>query len=184
MQGIETENINKNGEILIRLSTLITERSLIERRRKIRKQLLEVAIFELKTNEEYDLQEISSQLKTVTKCTLSDEQILQILNELEMENIVEHLHDFKYRILSKPKILTFEERTLPVWKEFTTFLKEAFPNYDPYLHNNVKEVFNYVIKNIIIRLSISNPTLNQGNYPLNDIEEDRSCMNNWLMFCL
>lgn len=172
MQSIEAESINKNGEILIRLSTLISDRSLIERRREIRKQLLEVAISELETYKEYDLQEISIQLKTVTKCTLSDEQILQILNELEKENIVKHLHDIKYRILSKPKILIFEERTLPVWKEFTTFLKEEFPNYDPYLHNNVKEVFNYVIKNIIIRLSVSNPTLNQGNYPLNDIEED------------
>lgn len=166
------EFTESEGELLARLSSLVIERPLIERRREIRKSLLKIAINECEINKEYDLQEISIQLRNITKCTLSDEQILQTLSELENENLVKHLHSFKYRIISKPDILSFENLLYPVWNEFSIFLREKFPQYDPFIHNNTKKIFDSVIRKILTRLSISNPSFNQESFPSNDIEED------------
>ncbi|MBP2030535.1 putative nucleic acid-binding protein [Methanohalophilus levihalophilus] len=159
-----------DAELLVRLS-VITKGELLERRRGIHKSLVMAALTKFSPSASFNLDELSKQIHHICKCSLEDTNIVTILEDLENENIVEHDTEFRYKLISKPDIPNFEELSNPVWASFNKFLIDHYPQYDSFIHSEIKDVFNSILLKSLIRFSISKPLSTQTeSLPFADIE--------------
>lgn len=145
---------SKDIELLIRLSA-ITKGELLERRKDIRKSLVLAAIDQYKVNEIFDSNEIASHIEKLTRCKVSSEDIISVLNELEYEGLIDHTGELHYKVKTKPKIPDFEHIIQPVWREFQAFIKNRNSKYDQVVHINAKKVFESVLMKVLIKFSVS-----------------------------
>jgi len=155
-EPLEDTNYLDNVETLIRLCS-ITQGDLRLHRNEIKKSLITSTISTFPENSEISLKEISEKFFQITRSTISDDQIISILEELENEKIIQHLSNLNYKIIKTIRTPDFFEICEPVWAEFQSTLSKEYPKYDIFIHKNSKTVFFNLILRILYRFSISKP---------------------------
>ncbi len=169
-KSINEQSYSIDSELLVRLSA-ITKGELLERRKDIRRSLVLAALDNYNINEIVNSEELTIQIKQITKCKLIPEDIITVLNELENNGTIEHLGQLKYKLKIKPSIPNFEQIVQPVWNEFQVFLKDFISEYDPELHNNAERIFESLLMKILTRFSVSELLENQlDTVPIENFE--------------
>jgi len=170
-EKITCEEEPQNTDILIRLSVL-TKGPLLERRKEIRKSFVLASLSMYKPESEFEIKSLSTNIKTITKCELDSENIISILNYLESENIVQHIGGVKYKLKSKVELPEFSKLTQLSWEEFLTILRKEYPDYDPYIDKDARNIFDSVLLKLLTRFTISSNLLaNQiESLPIDDFK--------------
>lgn len=115
------------------------------------------ALTECNINEQYDLSTIKQMINSVCKCSLKEEDIITIFSELESGGEVEHVNRFVYKLVKRQSIPDFQTLSEPVWKEFSSYLKNEIPKFDPFIHKDAKTIFNSVLLKVLSGFTISKP---------------------------
>ncbi len=152
--NIMYEDDAPNTDILVRLSVL-TKGPLLERRKDIRKSFVLASLSIYRPESEFELKNLSNNIKNITKCELNDEYLITILDILEIENIVQHIDGLKYKLKKKVDLPEFNSLTQLAWEEFLTFLKKQYKDYDPYIDKDARKVFDSVLLKLLTRFSLS-----------------------------
>lgn len=160
IESVSDSILFNDRELMVRLC-IITKGELTERRKNVYKCLVIVGINNLKLNAEFDLKEISLQIKQTTKCELPVVVISSVLHDLAKENYVEIIGDSRFIVRSKPDVPDFSQLSHDVWIEFSKYLKMQYPNFDPHLHGGLKKVLDNILLYILTRFSASKPLENQ-----------------------
>jgi len=146
------------SDILVRLST-ITKGPLLERRKEIRRSFVYAALSAYQIGSEFEVNDLSTNIKSITKCELGDENIISILNQLKDEGVVQHVGGLKYKIEKNVELPESQQITQPVWDEFLPFLKKQYTDYDRYIDKDARSVFDAVLFKLLTRFEISSRSL-------------------------
>jgi hypothetical protein len=161
--------LNLDRDVLIRL-TALTKGPIQERRKQINKEFVKAALSEYNEHDIFDLETLSFKVKHLAKVVIPKEVIISILEELNIKKYIEHISEFQYRITKKFETPEFQMLTQPVWDEFLEFLKTRYKEYDPFIDENIKLVFNSILCTISLRILQSQD--NQlDSLPINDFKE-------------
>ena len=147
-----------NTDILVRLSAL-TKGPLLERRKEIRRSFVYAALSAYQIGSEFEVNDLSTNIKSITKCELGDENIISILNQLKSEGVVQHVGGLKYKLEKNVGLLESQQITQPVWGEFIPFLKKQYTDYDLYIDKDARSVFDAVLFKLLTRFEISSKAL-------------------------
>lgn len=154
------ECLLNDNDLFIRLS-IITQGNVIEQRREIRRSLVLAGLNEFNIGVPISLNEIALKIETITKCSLNETEIVQILGELIKDNIIDDLGSSRFKLISKKKIPDFSELTYPVWLDFQKFLIAKDSKYDVHIHKNLRSVFENILLRILTRYAGSKPLDNK-----------------------
>lgn len=144
--------------LLVRLSAL-TKGPLLERRKEIRRSFVYAALSTYQIGSEFEVSDLSTNIKSITKCELGDENIIPILNQLKDEGVVQHVGGLKYKIEKNVELPESQQTTQPVWEEFLPFLKKQYTDYDLYIDKDARSVFDAVLFKLLTRFEISSKAL-------------------------
>jgi len=145
---------NRNIDILIRLSKL-TQGPLLGRRKEIRKSFVLAALSMFSIESNFQVQDLYTKVKTITKCELDNENIISILNELQNEDIVRHISELDYKLIKNIEIPDFQHNSQPIWDEFHIFLKNQYKDFDPFIDKDARNVLDCILIEILKRFIIS-----------------------------
>lgn len=139
-----------DSNLLIRVCNL-TKGPLLSRRKEIRKAIVLAALSIYQPDSVFEMNDLSINIKNITKCKIDDESIISILSQLSDEKILTHIHELKYKLNEKVEITDITELLSPAWEEFLSFLQGQYPAYDPYFDRDVRELFNWCILKVLTR---------------------------------
>lgn len=139
-----------DSNLLIRVCTL-TKGPLLSRRKEIRKAIVLAALSIYQPDSVFEMNELSINIKNITKCEIDDESIISILSQLSDEKILTHIHELKYKLNDKVEITDITELLSPAWNEFLSFLEKQYPAYDPYFDRDARELFDWCILKVLTR---------------------------------
>lgn len=163
----EDDSLLEN-ELLIRLSAIVTG-DINKIRIEIRKSLIILGLSKYDINSSFNFRQLSEKIFHITKVKLSDDQIIQILEEFVREGKIEHISKLEYKVLANFKIPEFDQLSQPVWYEFSTVLKDKGVPFDLQLDKNTRRVFNAILLRILTRFTIEKPLDRQiDELPLSD----------------
>lgn len=145
-------------DILVRLSAL-TKGPLLERRKEIRRSFVCAALSAYQIRSEFGVNDLSTNIKSITRCDLGDENIISILNQLKSEGVVQHVGGLKYKLEKNIGLPESQQITQPVWEEFLPFLKKQYTDYDLYIDKDARSVFDAVLFKLLTRFEISSKAL-------------------------
>jgi hypothetical protein len=154
------DSVYGDPEMVVKLAAL-TRGKILEMRKEIPKSLILAALDNYEEGSKISLEEVSKSIQNITKCTISNSEIISNFNELEIDNVIEHLGHLKYRLKIKPNLSDFETLTQSVWKEFEIYVISRYSEYDPGIHTNTKKVFDSLLLKILVRFATSKPLENQ-----------------------
>lgn len=152
------EDESPNTDMLVRLSVL-TKGPLLERRKDIRKSFVLASLSTYRPESEFEVKDLSNNIKDITKCEMDNENIISILNILEIENIVQHLDGLKYKLTKEVQLPEFKSLTQPAWEEFLNILKKKYVDYDPYIDKDARNIFDSILLRLLTRFTISSNLL-------------------------
>jgi len=145
-------------DILVRLSAL-TKGPLLERRKEIRRSFVCAALSAYQIGLDFEVNDLSTNIKSITKCELGDENIISILNQLKSEGVVQHVGGLTYKLEKNVGLPESQQITQPVWKEFLPFLKKQYTDYDLYIDKDARSVFDVVLFKLLTRFEFSSKDL-------------------------
>lgn len=158
-------------EQVVRLAAL-TKGKILEMRKDIPKSLILVALDKFEEGSIITPDDISERVNNITRCTISNSEIISNFNELENENIIKHLGNLKYKLMVKQNVSDFETLSQPVSKEFEKFVLSRYNEYDPGVHTNAKKVFESLLLKILVRFASLKPLENQvDKIPLDNFDK-------------
>lgn len=145
---------SNNTELLVSIIP-ITRGKLLNIRKEVRESFVKAALSKYDIGSTILVNDISSKIKDLTKCELSNEDIVSILHKLDEDGIVKHLEGFSYQINKKITLINFEQKTKVIWDEFEIYLKGKYPNYDPFLDKETKNIFISIILKLLEQFILS-----------------------------
>jgi len=151
---------DRNINLLVRLSVL-TKGPLLERRKEIRKSfvLAALSLFPIETN--FQVADLSRNVKKITKCEIDNENIIVTLNELVNEKVIQHISGLEYKLIKEIEIASFQHKSQSVWEEFSIFLKNQYKDYDPFIDKDARIVLDNILLDILKRFIISSESLDR-----------------------
>jgi len=146
-------------ELIIRAIPL-TKDVLVKKRRNIRKAITLAALSKLKEKQVFTVDDLIKKIKDITRCTINRAIIIRTLNELEKEDIIKHMGQLDYTLEKNIDIPSFQEKTDCVWADFLPYLRKKYPDYNTYLDNGARNLFDEVLLRLLIKFKISSGALN------------------------
>ena len=165
------DSVYGDPELVAKLAVL-TKGKILDMRKDIPKSLILAALDDFEEDSEINVDEISEKVKNITRCTISNAEIISNLHDIEKSDYIEHLGHLKYKLKVRPNLSSFDSLSQPVWKEFETFILARHKEYDPVVHSNAKTVFDSLLLKILVRFATSKPLENQmDRIPLDDFDK-------------
>lgn len=175
IRQVDNLEINEENINLIVSSASLVKGPLLERRKAIRKSFVLAALSKYPLNSEFEINKLSGDVETLTKCRLSDEEIISIISQLvlESEDKISHIQGFKYRINIEIDLPNFSQKTETVWIEFLEFMKKHYKKYDSYFDSGAKDIFESFLLMMLTKFSASSEALDKQieNLPINDFQQ-------------
>jgi len=141
-------------ESLVRLCFLTKDLTLSQRR-EMRTDLVKACLSRYHPGAPFEAGAVRRDIHDLARCSLPEEDILTILDDLIIEGIVKHKSQLTYEIKESPRVPQFNERTDAIWKDFEAYVKSHHKDYDPYLHAEVRKFLDTVLLRIIARMASS-----------------------------
>ncbi|WP_165074430.1 hypothetical protein [Methanogenium sp. MK-MG] len=144
-----------------------------DRRKVIRKELVLATLATYSMDDVFDVSGIKNSLLNKTGLSFSENDIVNILDDLILDDTIFHQTGKRYCLKSEIEYVSFDNRFDFVWNEFASnFLKKHYSDFDPYLHKNVRTFLEDLILEILQRFSIDDlPVNNQSDaLPMENIE--------------
>lgn len=164
------ENYLTNTEVLLR-SILFSRGRLLDRRKDIRISLVLAGVDSFEENCEFTVSNLAKKIAHISKCTLTDREVLSLLDDEEIRGFVKHVGSLTYVKSKSVDFPGFDHLSQPVWEEFIVLLHQKDKDYDPHIHKNARSVFDAILMAIVARFSLSKPLENHIDYlPIEDIK--------------
>jgi len=165
------EYVEYNTDLLVRLSTL-TKGSLLERRKEIHKSLVYATLSTYQLESEFEVKDLSADIKNITKCELDDEDVISILYQFESDGFVQHTGNLNYKTVKNVELPDFQHITQPVWDEFLPFLRKQYGDYDPFIDKDARGVFDSSLLKLLTRFTISSKSIESQieSLPIDDFK--------------
>lgn len=171
--------MQKNGtsgkidtNLLLKISNL-TKGKLYERRKDIRQSIILAVLSNFKINSEINVSSLKDEIFRKTKLKIDETIIVTELSKIEKEKIIIFKSENKFQLIKKIIVPTFSSIISPVWKEFEKHLKETYKEYDVYLDEDAKKVFELALVRLVTQFDIETEKLESQLDSL-DIEEFKS----------
>ena len=158
--------------LLLRISNL-TKGKLYERRKDIRKSIILAVLSNFEIKSEINVSSLKDEIFRKTKLKIDETIIITELSKIEKEKIIIFKSENKIQLIKKIIVPTFSSIISPVWKEFEKHLKETYREYDMYLDEDTKRVFELVLVRLVTQFDIETEKL-ESQLDLLDIEEFKS----------
>lgn len=147
-----------DNNLLIRLSVL-TQGPLVEKRFEIREALVLGTLSTYGAGVQFDVEKLMTDVKAITKCTISREDVIAILEGLEEQGRISHIDHLTYFLNHAIVIPDFRTITESLWQEFQGFLIKQFPDYDVYIDKDARRIFDVAVMKILARMNLSSTPL-------------------------
>jgi hypothetical protein len=159
------------NELLIRLSALVSG-DINEIKIEVRKSLIILGLSKYDENSPFNSRQLLEKIFQITKVKLTEEQVIQILEDLVRDEKIVHISKLEYKTLKKFEIPEFDQISQSVWNEFSAFLKTKGVPFDLQLDKNTRRVFNAILLRILTRFTIEKPLARQiDELPLTDLRK-------------
>jgi len=132
---------------------------LVEKRFEIREALVLGTLSTYEAGVRFDIEKLLNDIKAITKCTISREDIIAILEGLEERGQISHIDHLTYSLNHAIAIPDFRTITESLWQEFQGFLIKQFPDYDVYIDKDARGVFDVAVMKILARMNLSSTPL-------------------------